>query len=202
MSLWAIIPVKPLRQGKTRLAGVLSEEERYALNLTMLGNTLNVLKQTKLVTQALVVSRDSEVLSISREFGFRTLQEDTPSNLNRAVWMAVGVTVSAMVDRVLILPADLPLLEPRFLEDLASRFKGGKEMIIVPDRREDGTNALLLSPPDELKFQFGPGSFGLHVRQAQKRGFRVEIVNIPELSLDLDLPADLDLLRTSVAKHP
>ena len=40
MTLWAIVPVKPLRRGKSRLAGTLTEDERTALNQELLEHTL------------------------------------------------------------------------------------------------------------------------------------------------------------------
>ena len=40
MSLWAIVPVKPLRRGKSRLAGALTEEERATLNQELLQRKL------------------------------------------------------------------------------------------------------------------------------------------------------------------
>ena len=43
MSLWAIVPVKPLRRGKSRLAGALTEEERANLNQELLERTLRTL---------------------------------------------------------------------------------------------------------------------------------------------------------------
>jgi 2-phospho-L-lactate guanylyltransferase (CobY/MobA/RfbA family) len=51
MTLWAIVPVKPLRRGKSRLSGVLSEEERTYLNYSMLGSTLRTLAQVKEIDQ-------------------------------------------------------------------------------------------------------------------------------------------------------
>jgi len=36
MTLWAIVPVKPLRRGKSRLSGMLSEDERAHLNEVLL----------------------------------------------------------------------------------------------------------------------------------------------------------------------
>jgi 2-phospho-L-lactate guanylyltransferase (CobY/MobA/RfbA family) len=39
MTLWAIVPVKPLRRGKSRLADVLSQDERTNLNRHLLENT-------------------------------------------------------------------------------------------------------------------------------------------------------------------
>ena len=43
MTLWAIVPVKPLRRGKSRLADILSQDERTDLNRHLLENTLNTL---------------------------------------------------------------------------------------------------------------------------------------------------------------
>ena len=62
------MPVKPLRRGKSRLSGVLSEDERTALNQTMLINTLKTLNQVEEIETILVVSRDPLALSIARDF--------------------------------------------------------------------------------------------------------------------------------------
>jgi 2-phospho-L-lactate guanylyltransferase len=198
MNLWAILPVKPLGHGKTRLSGVLSHEERYILNLTLLANTLNALQQTEAVDQIVVVSRDADVLSISRIFGAHSICEESSSNLNRAVTLGVKFALGGLADHVIILPADLPLLEPRYIQDLTTHMNGDHQMVIVPDRREDGTNGLILNPPDAFDFQFGTGSFQRHIHQSRAHGLRTEIVRIPELELDLDLPEDLDVLRASM----
>ena len=202
MSLWAVLPVKPLRQGKTRLSGVLTDNERYVLNLTLLGNTLNALRKVSLVQQILVVSRDAEVLSVSRDFGVRTFQEEHPSNLNQAVTLGVRFAVAGLAKGVLVLPADLPLLEPRHLQAIGDRFTGDNQLVIVPDRRDDGTNAMMIAPPTAVEFQFGPGSFRRHILAAEKQGLAVEIARVPGLSLDLDIPEDLDALRASILFQP
>ena len=43
MTLWAIVPVKPLRRGKSRLSGALTEDERTVLNQELLEHTLKIL---------------------------------------------------------------------------------------------------------------------------------------------------------------
>ncbi|MBI5714221.1 MAG: 2-phospho-L-lactate guanylyltransferase, partial [Chloroflexi bacterium] len=45
MSIWAIVPVKPLKRAKSRLASVLSVEEREAFSRAMLTHTLDVVAQ-------------------------------------------------------------------------------------------------------------------------------------------------------------
>ena len=66
MSLWAIVPVKPLRRGKSRLSGILTEEERTQLNQELLERTLKTLSELKEVDHVLVVSRDPHALTIAR----------------------------------------------------------------------------------------------------------------------------------------
>jgi len=94
MALWAIVPVKPLRRGKSRLAPVLSEEDRAELNQRLLLRTVDLLKQIPEVIDVLVVSRDSQALSLARDHGARTLQEDGKPLLNDALKRATIVARS------------------------------------------------------------------------------------------------------------
>jgi 2-phospho-L-lactate guanylyltransferase len=94
MTLWAIVPVKPLRRGKSRLAGILSEEERTTLNQDLLERTLKTLAGLKELDQVLVVSRDQHALNIARNHGAKTVQEDGQPHLNTALTRA---TVMALL---------------------------------------------------------------------------------------------------------
>jgi 2-phospho-L-lactate guanylyltransferase len=196
MSLWAIVPVKPLRRGKSRLAGVLTDEERTFINYTMLENTLKALKATREVEHVLVVSRDPGALALARDFEAKTLQEDgTSDNLNMALKRATVVAQLYAANRVLVLPADLPLLDPTSIRALISLAENPPVLVIAPDRRREGTNALLVNPAGLIDYQFGLGSFVRHIKQAQTYKVRVEVLELQELGLDLDLPEDLNLLR-------
>jgi 2-phospho-L-lactate guanylyltransferase len=68
-------------------------------------------------------------------------------------------------------------------------------VVIAPDRHGKGTNALLMVPPGQIEYDFGEGSFQRHCERAKNSGARLEIVNLPSLSLDLDMPEDLELVR-------
>jgi 2-phospho-L-lactate/phosphoenolpyruvate guanylyltransferase len=195
MSLWAIVPVKPLRRGKSRLAGVLTEEERTFLNYNMLANTLKTLKSVPEVDQILVISRDTSALAMARDFKALTVQEDGSSNLNTALQRATIVAQFYTAQRILILPADLPLINKENLQTFIRAASRPPVLVISPDLRRDGTNALLSNPPGLIEYQFGPGSFQRHVQQAQKYHVRVEVCELPALALDLDLPEDLEMLR-------
>ena len=194
MTLWAIVPVKPLRRGKSRLAGTLSDDERAQLNENLLNHTLETLSGLKELEQVLVVSRDPHALTIARKHGARTVREDGQPHLNTALTRATVVAKVHATSGVLILPADLPLLSQTDILSLIERATNPPVVVIAPDRHEKGTNALLMSPAGLIEYDFGDGSYHRHCQRAKKAGARLEIVNLPSLSLDLDLPEDLALL--------
>ncbi len=101
---------------------------------------------------------------------------------------------------VLILPADLPLLNSQDLQTLIRRSEPSPVVVIAPDRRRDGTNALLVCPAGLIEYAYGPGSFKRHCERATQAGVRLEICDLPSISLDLDLPEDLELWHTLETK--
>ncbi len=195
MSLWAIVPVKPLRRGKSRLAGALSEDQREELNRVLLQRTLRTLLELKEVEQVLVVSRDSAALALARDMGARTVQEDGAPALNTALKRATVVAQVYASRGVLVIPADLPLLTAEDVLALLQRASDPPVVVIAPDRHRKGTNALLLSPANLIEYDFGGASFERHCERARRAGARLEIVDLPSLGLDLDLPEDLELVK-------
>jgi 2-phospho-L-lactate guanylyltransferase len=193
MTLWAIVPVKPLRRGKSRLSGVLSLEARTALNHYLLSNTLATLAEVPEIEHSLVVSRDPEVLTIAREYGARTVQEQGSPQLNIALTRATMVALNHSVQGVIIVPADLPLITVDDIREVIKRAVDPPVVVITPDRHHEGTNALLIAPPGLIKYEYGPGSFQRHCTQAVKVGARLVICERRSVALDIDLPEDLEL---------
>ena len=195
MTLWAIVPVKPLRRGKSRLAGTLSDDERDPLNEDLLAHTLQTLTNLKELEQVLVVSRDPHALTLARNYGARTVREDGQPHLNTALQRATILARVYATRGVLVLPADLPLLSRDDVLALIERASNPPVVVIAPDRHERGTNALLISPAGLIQYDFGEGSYQRHCERAQKAGARLEVVRLPSLELDLDLPEDLELIN-------
>ena len=195
MTLWAIVPVKPLRRGKSRLAGTLSEDERTELNRSLLQNTLKTFADLKEVEEVLVISRDPQALAIARQQGARTVREDGQPELNTALKRATVIAQVYATRGVLILPADLPLVTREDVLTLIQRAGEPPAVVIAPDRHGTGTNALLISPAGLIEYDFGENSFQRHCQRAREAGARLEIVDLPTLGLDLDLPEDLELVR-------
>jgi 2-phospho-L-lactate guanylyltransferase len=193
--VWAIVPSKPLLRSKSRLSKVLSRDERAQLSERLLINTLRVLREVSGIDRTLVVSRDSQALALARDFDARTVTERGHPELNQALERATVVAQSYGVFGVLVLPADLPLLTPEDVEQLLAPIGEDPVVVIAPDHKGVGTNALLVAPPGLIEYEFGDDSFKKHVALAREAGARLEICNLPNLGLDLDEPGDLDLLR-------
>jgi 2-phospho-L-lactate guanylyltransferase len=192
MTLWTIVPVKPLRRGKSRLSDVLSPDERADLNRSLLVHTLETLTAIPEIEHVLVISRDPGALALAREHGARTVQENGAPELNVALARATLVARSYATRGVLIIPADLPLITPEDVRAMLQRIQEPPVVIVSPDRHRQGTNALLVCPAGLIEYDFGPGSFQRHCERARQAGARLEIFELPSLALDVDLPEDLE----------
>jgi 2-phospho-L-lactate guanylyltransferase len=198
MALWAIVPVKPLRLGKSRLARVFTPEERVDLNRHLLSNTLDTLRKIPEIEQVLVVSRDQAALSLARELGARTVQENGDPDLNIALTRATIVAKTYSTRGVLIVPADLPLITCEDVYSLLARIEQPPVVVVAPDRHHQGTNALLVCPAGLIEYEYGPDSFQKHCELAKAVGARLEICELPSLALDLDIPDDLEALESEL----
>lgn len=196
-SVWVVIPVKPFREGKSRLAGVLNPEERERLNRWLLQHVLRTVQAVESPVRVLVVSRDPGVLSAARQEGAQTLLESGATTLNRTLQRTVALLRGQGMQTMLVLPADLPRVTAEdvqlLLEELEKPLGDHPgRLVIAPDHLHQGTNALGLAPADEgYTFAFGPGSFYQHIAQARRQGRFVQVVDRPGLAYDLDLPEDL-----------
>lgn len=204
--MWAIVPVKPLRLSKMRLAHLLSVEERVELVNACLRRSLTVLAQSTSVQKTLVVSSDEIVLDMARRQGVGSLDEGESDGLNNAVNRGVREATRNHATDALILPADLPLIRVEDVEmmthaiDEKASGAARREAVIrvCSDTKRDGTNALLLRLPTQFTFQYGPGSFPKHLLEAARLGISAHIIRSPGLEFDLDTEADWEKYRRGI----
>jgi 2-phospho-L-lactate guanylyltransferase len=196
MSLWVIVPVKPFVRAKSRLSQVLTPQERSEMAEGLLRHVLGVVREVPQVAGTLVISRDSKAHAVAREMGAYTVMESGTPELNNALMRATQVVRSWKGGAVLILPADLPLIEPSDVSALVQLGKGFNTVVIATDDNGDGTNAMLVRPPGLMRYSYGPGSFQRHLVEAEAQGATVHVYESPRLALDIDLPEDLTRYRT------
>lgn len=200
MSLWALVPVKPFAEGKSRLAGYVSPPARQQLNRRLLRQTLETIQQADVAGGVLVVSRDAEALALAARAGAHPLREepetateavpgDPESRLNSALAQAAAHAIAQGATAILVLPTDIPELTVQDVQRVAALEGAGPQVVIAPSG-DGGTNALLLQPAWAIPFAFGPGSFQRHQQLAQAAGLPVRVVESATLAFDVDWPED------------
>lgn len=182
-----LIPCKAFSRGKSRLAGVLTRGQRAALCQRLYRHTLAEALATG--ARVAVVSADAEVSDLAREKGARVIA-DPGAGLNAA--LALGVATLGGRAPLMVLPIDLPGVSALRLAELAAT----PGITLIPDRRDDGTNLMLLGRDarDRFRLAYGQGSLARHARIARDLALPLAVRRDPDLALDLDLPADLGLL--------
>lgn len=194
----ALIPVRSLTSGKSRLAGAIGDDRRADLIREMLGDVVAAAIASGAIGRVIVISPDEAVLSLAGHLApdVTVLRQATDqpgliAALDQGRSHALGQGAAAM----LILFGDLPLLAPG---DVRAMVASDAAVVISPDRHGEGTNALLLrfdSPVvasgDAFRFQFGQDSFRRHQAEAGRLGLPVATVVTAGTSLDVDTPADL-----------
>ena len=198
----AIIPAGTLEGAKTRLGGTLDAEERQDLAERLLTRTVLAALAAEGIDDVLVVSPDREVLRHAAILGARTLRQ-------RSVGLNAGLdegrldVLAGGAEAILVLPIDLPFVTTEavaaVLGPLGAVGAVGAvaDVVLVADRHGNGTNALVLRPPDAIAFAFGPGSRHAHRAAADAVGARYVEVEGP-LAFDLDTPDDLVVIGSMI----
>jgi len=198
-AIWAIVPVKSPGEGsKQRLAPLLDGAARQALSRAMLEDVLDQLAGVESLDGILLVSGDSGLQDIRMRHtvSFHPEPADNRDGLNGAVGDAARHLATQGVETVLVLHGDLPLLAAAELTRLLQRHGSGAmpRVTLVPDDLDDGTNALVVTPPLALPFAYGRDSFTRHRQLAAERELPVTVFPSASLALDIDTPDDLHRL--------
>lgn len=197
-----MLPIRSNDAAKTRLGLALDPEERDVLVLGMFASTLRVLAGWPSCRRVHVVTSDYMVTDVvARGLSSVVTVSDPGTGLNDALRAGRDAAVAAGATAVLMLPADLPLLETASLDRLLNAAdatiaagNGQPVVVIAPADARTGTNALLLAPPLIIEPHFGPESFEAHLRAASAAEASVQIIDDPLLGFDLDTPDDLERL--------
>jgi 2-phospho-L-lactate guanylyltransferase len=94
-------------------------------------------------------------------------------------------------DAILIVFADLPTLSAAEVKELVESGREANTIVLAPDRRSEGTNALLSNPPSLARFHFGSHSYARHLRSAAQAKARTITYSSPGTKSDIDTPEDL-----------
>ncbi|MBW2271993.1 MAG: 2-phospho-L-lactate guanylyltransferase [Deltaproteobacteria bacterium] len=193
----AVVPVKRLAVGKSRLAAKIAREDLEALSLAMLQDILAALAQTPSVSRRAVVTPDAEVAEAATAAGAIALLRPDPG-LNESVDAATRELVESPAEALLVVLGDVAGARAADLEALFEAVAAApRPSIALAPSRDGGTSALLRAPHDAIPSLFGPESAKRHREAAASAGVLCKELQLPSLAVDLDLAEDVDRFLAS-----
>ena len=190
-SIFAVVPIKDPMLGKTRLSPLLDARERRALCLHLARRTLDACVGAFGATRTIVVTASADIARMATEGGIQLVDEArATAQLNTAIALGADRARLAGAQVLLVVPADLALVSVAELRAAADAIPPAPGCLVVPDRRQCGTNLLGLAPLRDDLFAFGESSMRRHIELAERAGCKVRVYRNAALSLDLDLPED------------
>jgi 2-phospho-L-lactate guanylyltransferase len=181
--------MKPLNEGKTRLARQLTREQRAELISGMLRRVIAAIRGAS-IELFWVIGGDERVMRLTRNFDGLWLEE---------MGRDLNDTVAKAFDRafkeghsVLYLPGDLPFIKPSDVHSLLRSSARGNNITLAPARRDGGTNGILVPHGIPFRPELGQRSFARHLAQAASNEVSVAICYSPGLGYDLDTIDDLE----------
>lgn len=184
-----LVPCKSLALGKSRLAGLLSPEQREALCRQFLADTLRNAIEVAGAIGVKLISTDADAQAMAKDLGIEAYATDWP-DLNAALSAVRQQILATSRPRdILVLPIDLPLATPDSLKQV---LETAGDVVLVPDRKNVGTNVLLLrmAALAAFRFAYGADSLRIHFEQASACGRKVSLFRDDRLAFDVDEPED------------
>lgn len=193
-----VVPVKSPCNAKQRLSDVLDHHQREELACHLYQHTLSYLRAHFPEHDVLVVSESQDVLQASSAMGCKTLLQTDDMGLNGAMEQAASEVSQQGYQAMMMLPADLAFLSSDEISQILQN-RDHSELILA-EANDGGTNALLVQPPNAIRFRFGLNSAQAHQREAAKANLRVRVLKLPLIAVDIDKASDLAIARQAKSK--
>jgi 2-phospho-L-lactate guanylyltransferase len=187
----AVVPVKSLAAGKSRLAAALGRSGAEALSLAMLEDVVTALRGLPGLAAVAVVTPDETVALAAEHAGAQALRGDDPG-LNEALVRAARELGAACHGGLLVVLGVVAGARTAELARVLEALAGGPppRAVLVPSR-DGGTAALARNPHDAFPAQFGAASAHAHRAAAARAGVPLIELALASLAIDIDDEEDL-----------
>ena len=189
--IWAVVPVKQLDGAKQRLADFLSPELRRALATIMLEEVLAALADAHHLAGIALVTLDPHARRLAARLGARVITEGARDGHTGSVDAARRLFAAEGCPGILTLPGDVPCTTSAEIDAALGAHRAAPAFTIVPAHDDQGSNAVIISPPLAVPLRFGENSYFPHLDAARASGIEPTIVRLPGIAMDIDHPADL-----------
>jgi 2-phospho-L-lactate guanylyltransferase len=192
---WALVPIKDFARAKSRLQPLLTAEQCSKLATCMAADVLRALRGCTRIGHVVCLGEEPRIREFATEQGCEFIAEHPGTGLVANLDHAAHQLQENGAQTLLIVPGDLPTIEAADIDQRIDKHRGG--LTICPAERDGGTNALIVSPPTGIGFQFGEQSCAKHIHAAEAAGLEHQVEDAPAFRYDIDGPADLAWLCNS-----
>ncbi len=175
----------------SRLGDILTQDEKIGLSLAMLEDVIEVVRGVGGIEPVVIVTRDSRVVAIAGKYGIEVIREPVETRgEGPAVDYGAGILEGRGIERLLVIPSDMPQVSEEDLEAILAVDAGASSVVMAP-AHDGGTNGMLRRPPTVIPSRFGPDSLTLHLGEAEERGVATKIIELESFRVDVDTPEDM-----------
>ncbi|MGY3573069.1 2-phospho-L-lactate guanylyltransferase [Bradyrhizobium sp. USDA 4504] len=184
------MPMKDPAESKTRLAGALTAGQREQMALALFRRAQTFFATQFPAFERLVVTPSPRIANESTASSAVTLMENETRGLNRAAQTAFMWAKTRGGDRLLVVPADIPIWLRSEMDELLE--EGRKHDVAIARAHDGGTNALLINlrRVNGIEFCYGPDSAKRHADAASAAGVSSITRQWPFLGHDIDTAGD------------
>ena len=189
-----IVPINEISVAKSRLRKSFSQEAInklvFKLSSQLLDRVEVLLVKFKSCYDLAILTECNKVKSLYKSRNILYISPQKKGTLSEKVSFAERWAVKKNYKTICILPSDLanPTLED--LRDIIF-FPMEENMMVICPSYNNGTNALHITIPTNLKFSYGLNSFKKHLTIAKKNKIKTKILYLNSIQLDVDNEKDL-----------
>jgi 2-phospho-L-lactate guanylyltransferase len=188
-----VLPLKEPERAKTRLTLVLDKAARAKLVMTLFQQNIERLKEFFPEHNILVVTPSERVAKLARAYNLDVLKERYPRGLAAAIEAATNWSLTHGFASQLVLSPDIAHLDVGELTQLLEHARPNPSVLLCA-AKDNGTNAILTTPPDAIDFWFGVNSLPAYQRRALALNLFCQTLNLEHMSFDVDTPVDMEKL--------
>jgi 2-phospho-L-lactate guanylyltransferase len=196
LQIAAIIPVKTFSRAKSRLG--LSQEKTEQLCKIMLDEVLSAISQSQ-ISKTIIISKDEAAFEIAKKYDAIQILEERENGVNAAVALAEKHLLQNGFDASVVFPQDIPLMRPQDIDELL-KYQKTPQLIVVPSRKFDGTNALFRSPVNVMETHYDEDSYKIHLTTGKSRNIPTSFALISRIMWDVDDQSDLEFIMSNIEK--
>src|SRR5690606_5346110 len=137
--IWAVVPIKKLNRAKQRLAVAYDSAFRRGLMLAMAEDVLSCLSQVKELAGIIVVTSDGCAAALASSYNAGVINTENDEGYSAAATRAADLLAREGAGGMLVLPADVPLIQPEEVINLVNGQMPAPSVSIAPSHDGNGS---------------------------------------------------------------